>query len=46
MPVKLALGTATFQGQQVGFGCKACPAKFAADPQLYGPAALKNQVVE
>ena len=29
-----------------GFGCKTCPAKFRAEPEKYGEAALKNQVVE
>jgi hypothetical protein len=46
MPVNPTLPTATYQGSVIGFGCKACPPKFAADPERYGPAALANQVVE
>jgi YHS domain-containing protein len=46
MPVNPKLPTATYQGKTIGFGCKACPPKFAAEPDRYGPAALKNQVVE
>ncbi len=46
MPVDPALGTATYQGQVIGFGCKACPSTFSANPDKYGPSALKNQVVE
>ena len=46
MPVNPKLPTAVYQGKTIGFGCKACPAKFAADPDHYGPAFLKNQVVE
>lgn len=46
MPVNPKLPTATYQGKTIGFGCKACPPKFAAEPERYGPAALKNQVVE
>jgi hypothetical protein len=46
MPVNPKLPTATYQGRTIGFGCKACPPRFAAEPDRYGPAALKNQVVE
>jgi len=46
MPVNPALGTIAYKGQNIGFGCKACPPKFAANPEKYGEAALKNQVVE
>jgi hypothetical protein len=46
MPVNPALGTIAYKGRLVGFGCKACPSKFAAEPEKYGEAALKNQVVE
>lgn len=46
MEVNPALPTALYQGRVIGFGCKTCPAKFAADPDRYGPAALANQVVE
>lgn len=46
MPVDPKLPTATYQGKIIGFGCKACPPRFADEPDRYGPAALKNQVVE
>ena len=46
MPVDPALGTATYKGSVIGFGCKTCLPKFKADPAKYGEAALKNQVVE
>ena len=46
MDVDPSLPTATWEGRTIGFGCRACPPKFAADPAAYGPAALKNQVVE
>ncbi|MCK6491165.1 MAG: hypothetical protein L6R48_23180, partial [Planctomycetes bacterium] len=46
MPVDPALGTIAYKGRQVGFGCKACPAKFRAEPEKYGEAALLNKVVE
>ena len=46
MKVNPKLGTALYQGQVIGFGCKACPAKFAANPDLYGPAAIERRVVE
>ncbi len=46
MPVDPALPTATYQGQTIGFGCRACPATFAKEPEKYGPAALQNRVVE
>jgi hypothetical protein len=46
MPVDPTLPTAIYQGKTIGFGCKACPPMFAAEPERYGPAALKNQVVE
>ncbi|MEK7413047.1 MAG: hypothetical protein AAB263_07005 [Planctomycetota bacterium] len=45
MPVKPSLGTAEYHGKLIGFGCSACPAKFAANPDAYGPAALENKVV-
>ena len=32
-----------FRGLGRGFGCDACPSKFAADPERYGPYALKNE---
>lgn len=46
MKVNPKLGTALYQGKVIGFGCKTCPAKFAADPDRYGPAAIAGQVVE
>lgn len=46
MPVDPKLGTIAYKGKLIGFGCKACPAKFRAEPEKYGEAALKNQVVE
>lgn len=46
MKVNPKLGTALYRGKVIGFGCKACPAKFAANPELYGPAALEGRVVE
>jgi YHS domain-containing protein len=45
MDVDPSLPTAVFEGKTVGFGCKACPAKFKADPAQYGPYALKNKVI-
>lgn len=46
MPVDPKLGTIAYKGKLIGFGCRACPAKFRADPAKYGEAALSNQVVE
>ena len=46
MPVNPALPTAVYQGKVIGFGCKACPPRFAKEPDTYGPAALANQIVE
>lgn len=46
MPVNPKLGTALYHEKRVGFGCKTCPAQFAADPEKYGPSALKNLVAE
>jgi YHS domain-containing protein len=46
MPVNPTVPTATYQGKVVGFGCRTCPPTFAANPALYGPAALENRVVE
>jgi hypothetical protein len=45
MDVDPSLPTAVFEGKTVGFGCKACPPKFATDPAKYGPYALKNEVI-
>lgn len=38
--------TAMYKGQVIGLGCRNCPAEFAANPALYGEAALQNKVVE
>lgn len=46
MDVDPKIPTARYKGKIIGFGCKKCPAEFAAHPDKYGPAALKNQVVE
>lgn len=46
MPVDPKIPTATYRGKVIGFGCKICPAKFAANPELYGPLALENRVVD
>ncbi len=46
MDVDPAVSTAMYQGKVVGFGCRACPPKFAADPDAYGPAALRNEIAE
>jgi hypothetical protein len=42
MEVDPELPTAIYQGKKIGFGCAVCPPKFAADPERYGPAALRN----
>ncbi len=44
MEVDPDIPPATYQGKKVGFGCAACPAKFAKDPDRYGPHALRNEV--
>jgi YHS domain-containing protein len=46
MEVDPKLPTAVYQGKVIGFGCKRCPAEFAANPETYGPAALENRVVD
>lgn len=46
MEVDPKLPTALYQGKVIGFGCKRCPAEFAANPDTYGPAALENRVVD
>ena len=46
MPVNPALGTALYHEQRIGFGCKTCPGQFAANPEKYGPSALKNVIAE
>ena len=42
MDVDPDIPAATYQGKWIGFGCGACPPKFAADPERYGPHALHN----
>ncbi len=46
MKVDPKIPTETYQGKTVGFGCAACPPLFRADPDKYGPAALRDEVVE
>ncbi len=46
MPVNSAIPTAEYHGKVIGFGCKTCPARFAKEPDKFGPAALTNHVVE
>jgi hypothetical protein len=46
MPVDPKIPTAQYRGSTIGFGCKMCPPKFAADPEKYGPAFLANRVIE
>ncbi|AKC83065.1 hypothetical protein IMCC26134_10265 [Verrucomicrobia bacterium IMCC26134] len=44
MEVDPDLPTTTYQGKVIGFGCKTCPATFAANPERYGPYALRNEM--
>ena len=44
MDVDPEIQPATYQGKAVGFGCKACPPKFTASPERYGPHALRDEV--
>ena len=46
MPVDPAIPTVEYQGKTIGFGCKLCPPKFKANPELYGPLYLKNQPIK
>jgi len=46
MDVDSDLKPANYQGKLVGFGCAACPPKFAKDPERYGPSALLNEVAK
>jgi YHS domain-containing protein len=46
MAVDPKLPTLEYKGQTIGFGCKMCAPKFKADPDRYGPAYLRNQVIE
>jgi hypothetical protein len=44
MEVDPVIPPAIWQGKRIGFGCRACPPRFAADPDRYGPFALRNAV--
>lgn len=44
MDVDPEIKPAAYQGKLVGFGCAACPPKFAKEPDRYGPSALRNEV--
>jgi hypothetical protein len=46
MPVDPAIPTVEYQGKTIGFGCKMCPPKFKADPELFGPLYLKNEPIK
>lgn len=46
MPVDPKIPTAEYQGKTIGFGCRMCPPKFKADPDRYGPAYLRNEVLK
>ena len=46
MKVDPKLETLEYQGKTIGFGCKLCAPKFKADPDRYGPAYLKNEVIK
>ena len=45
MPVDPSVPTVQYKGKTIGFGCKMCPPKFAAEPDKYGPLYLRNEVV-
>lgn len=46
MEVDPKLPTLEYQGKTIGFGCKMCPPKFKANPDRYGPAYLRNEVIK
>lgn len=46
MDVDPKLPTLEYKGQTVGFGCKMCAPKFKADPDRYGPAYLRNELIK
>ena len=46
MEVDPSLPTAEYKGQTIGFGCRMCPPKFKSNPDKYGPAYLRNEVLE
>ena len=45
MDVDPSIPPARYKDHLVGFGCRACPALFEANPDRYGPAALENKVI-
>lgn len=45
MDVDPSIPTAEYQGKTIGFGCRMCPSKFKANPDKYGPAYLRNEVL-
>ncbi len=44
MEVDPSIKPVTYQGKLIGFGCAACPPRFARDPERYGPSALRNEI--
>lgn len=46
MEVDPSIQPAEHDGTLVGFGCRACPPKFAREPERYLPAARNNVTVE
>ncbi len=46
MDVDPDIKPATYEGKLVGFGCAACPPRFAKEPDRYGPSALRNEVAK
>lgn len=46
MKVDPTLPTIEYQGKTIGFGCRMCPPKFKAEPDKYGPAYLRNEVIK
>lgn len=46
MAVDPKLPTMQYQGKTIGFGCKMCAPKFKANPDRYGPAYLRNEVIK
>ncbi|MEY3608190.1 MAG: hypothetical protein RLZZ447_978 [Verrucomicrobiota bacterium] len=46
MNVDPKLPTMEYRGKRIGFGCKMCAPKVKADPDKYGPAYLRNEVIK
>ena len=44
MDVDPAIPSISYGGKRVGFGCAACPPRFAKEPDRYGPFALRNEI--